>query len=305
MRQKNCHCSINIKWLHCVQIPIYEQFTLKYEWIAAVASLRILNRELKTLVLHLRWGNWRIYSTLCLSLILKGKSWNQRTKKEKKINKVRLKTGNTHLNIGAKCKYFSIPQGYILRQRRFCLLPVQPIAFGGDFASGIQWLQQRNQMWATLLESKQQKKKVVSYDGTPFTPESTWRRLMYRNEHRNTYGSLRSELAIICNDCKELPSFTWRKRFFFWGRTERTHPYNKMYKCTHATRNHYYCIALKLECLPLDSLQPLTHLMSTDMTRNKANNHRCVILTRTFILSPSLEPEIASDTLNLVGGCLQ
>lgn len=52
-------------------------FTLKYEWIAAVASLRILNRELKALVLHLRWGNWRIYSTACLSLILKGKSWNQ------------------------------------------------------------------------------------------------------------------------------------------------------------------------------------------------------------------------------------
>lgn len=45
---------------------------------------------------------------------------------------------------------------------------------------------------------------------------------------RNAYGSSRSELAIICNDCKELPSFTWRKRFFFWGRTERTHPYNKI-----------------------------------------------------------------------------
>lgn len=48
--------------------------TLKYEWIAVVASLRILNRELKAFVLHLRWGNWRIYSRLCLSLILKGKS---------------------------------------------------------------------------------------------------------------------------------------------------------------------------------------------------------------------------------------
>lgn len=46
--------------------------------------------------------------------------------------------------------------------------------------------------------------------------------------NRNAYGSFRSELAIICNDCKELPSFTWRKRFFFWGRTERTHPYNKI-----------------------------------------------------------------------------
>lgn len=32
--------------------------------------------------------------------------------------------------------------------------------------------------------------------------------LNLRNEHVNTYGSFRSELAIICNDCKELPSFT-------------------------------------------------------------------------------------------------
>lgn len=51
--------------------------TLKYEWIPEVASLRILKRELKTFVLHLRWGNWRIYSSPCLSLILKGKSWNK------------------------------------------------------------------------------------------------------------------------------------------------------------------------------------------------------------------------------------
>lgn len=43
-----------------VKFLCFERCTLKYEWIAAVASLRILNREPKTLVLHLRWGNWRI-----------------------------------------------------------------------------------------------------------------------------------------------------------------------------------------------------------------------------------------------------
>lgn len=64
------------QWLHYT----FERRTLKYEWIAAVASLRILNRELKTLVLHLRWGNWRMYSKPCLSLILKGKSWDNNVK---------------------------------------------------------------------------------------------------------------------------------------------------------------------------------------------------------------------------------
>lgn len=119
---------------------------------------------------------------------------------------------------------FSIPQDYILQQHRFCLLPVQLAAFDGDFASGNQWLQQHNQTWAAFFENN---KKLSVMLVLP----------LHLNRHGgglctgmngNAYGSFRSELAIICNDCKELPSFTWRKRFFFWGRTERTHPYNKI-----------------------------------------------------------------------------
>jgi len=42
--------------------------------MAVVASLRILSRELKAFVRHLRWGNCLVYSREWRSLILKGKS---------------------------------------------------------------------------------------------------------------------------------------------------------------------------------------------------------------------------------------
>lgn len=99
--------------------------------------------------------------------------------------------------------------------------------------------------------------------------------------NRNAYGSFRSELAIICKDCKELPSFTWRKIFFFWDRTERTHPYNKR---KYREKEIFEDIRL--------------HTVLQKQTKQ-------FFLTWTFILAPNLEPESASDILNLVGVFLQ
>lgn len=196
-------------------------FTLKYEWIAAVASLRILNRELKVLVLHLRWGNWRVYSTACLSLILKGKSWNQ-TMKQKTwpyiFYKVRIKThiAMDPLHFGARYDYF----------------PYQSVTFSDnmDFVCfQFNWLLLVGTLLQDTSDFNSTAKCEQAYLKTTKGCELSWGApdLNLRNGHVTTYGSFRSELAIICNDCKELPSFTWRKRFFFWGRTERTHPYKE------------------------------------------------------------------------------
>lgn len=123
---------------------------------------------------------------------------------------------------------FSIPQDYILQQHGFCLLPVQLAAFDGDFASGNQWLPQHNQTWAAFFFFFFENNKKMSVMLGLALHLNRHGGGLWLEMNRNAYGSFRSELAIICNDCKELPSFTWRKRFFFWGRTERTHPYNKI-----------------------------------------------------------------------------
>lgn len=131
----------------------------------------------------------------------------------------------SYLHFGAKMWLFSIPQDYILQQHGLCLLPVQLAVFDGDFASGNQWLQQHNQTWAAYFFENNKKLSVMLGFPLHLNPHGGW---SCTGMIRNAYGSSRSELAIICKDCKELPSFTWRKRFFFWGRTERTHPYNKI-----------------------------------------------------------------------------
>ena len=75
-KEKKTHNKHKKHTLHSVRASFTDVLTLKYEWIAVVASLRTLSRELKAFVLQRRWGNRRIYSRLCLSLILKGKSWD-------------------------------------------------------------------------------------------------------------------------------------------------------------------------------------------------------------------------------------
>lgn len=57
--------------------------TWKNEWIAAVASLRILRRAPSALLLHRKCGNCRTYSSGCLSFILKGNDYKQQAKKHK------------------------------------------------------------------------------------------------------------------------------------------------------------------------------------------------------------------------------
>lgn len=106
---------INIKSvaLHSAKTSFTDVLTLKYEWIAVVASLRTLSRELKAFVLQRRWGNCRIYSRLCLSLILKGKSWDQKKKKQKSYMRMKKKqTTNKNTRKKSSIKVKSSHQSY-------------------------------------------------------------------------------------------------------------------------------------------------------------------------------------------------
>lgn len=180
-----------------------------------MAWLRILSRELKAFVLHLRWGNWRTYSTPCLSLILKGKSWNQKIKQKPWIQ--------------FSVQLYSRAQWVSERDRR------DYFAYHGVTFSNYNNLVcfQFNRLFLVRTFFKSAcdfnrtpicKHPSVKTKGKYEHPLYLWLSVEGLPLRNKTHGSFNSGQATICNDCKELPSFTWRKRFFFCDLTERTHP---------------------------------------------------------------------------------